>query len=71
AGAWDQALHADGPIVLDVRCDPEMPPIPPHATWEQMKETVESILRGDPNAWHMMTQGVKTKAQEFVPSGNS
>jgi hypothetical protein len=26
--AWDRALGADGPIVLDVRCDPEMPPIP-------------------------------------------
>ncbi|WP_067674909.1 thiamine pyrophosphate-requiring protein [Nocardia miyunensis] len=71
AGAWDQALHAEGPTVLDVRCDPEMPPIPPHATFEQMKETVESILRGDPNAWHMMTQGVKTKAQEFVPNRTS
>lgn len=68
AGAWEQALHAEGPTVLDVRCDPEMPPIPPHATWEQMKSTAESVLHGDPNAWHMMTQGVKTKAQEFIPS---
>ena len=71
AGAWEQALRADRPTVLDVRCDPEMPPIPPHATWEQMKSTAESVLHGDPEAWHMMTQGVKTKAQEFIPSGRS
>ncbi len=65
--AWDQALSADGPTVLDIRCDPEMPPIPPHATYEQAKELIESILKGDPARWHLMAQGMKTKAQEFVP----
>ncbi|WP_227981318.1 thiamine pyrophosphate-requiring protein [Nocardia spumae] len=67
--AWDRALRADRPTVLDVRCDPEVPPIPPHATWEQMKATAEAVLRGDPNAWHLVAQGLKTKAQEFVPAG--
>ncbi|SDT12643.1 thiamine pyrophosphate-requiring protein [Jiangella sp. DSM 45060] len=65
--AWDRALAADGPVVLDVRCDPEVPPIPPHATFEQLKETTEALLKGDPNAWRVLVQGVKTKAQEFVP----
>lgn len=65
--AWDRALAADGPVLLDVRCDPEVPPIPPHATFEQVKETTEALLKGDPNAWRMLVQGVKAKAQEFVP----
>ena len=65
--AWDQALAADGPTVLDIRCDPDMPPIPPHATYEQAKQLVSSIVKGDPEAWHLMVQGAKTKAQEFVP----
>jgi len=65
--AWDEALAADEPTVLDIRCDPEMPPIPPHATYEQAKELVESILKGDPARWHLIAQGIKTKAQEFVP----
>jgi pyruvate dehydrogenase (quinone) len=65
--AWDEALASDRPTVLDIRCDPEMPPIPPHATFEQAKELTESILKGDPEAWHLMMQGIKTKAQEFVP----
>ncbi|GAB3216977.1 thiamine pyrophosphate-requiring protein [Mycolicibacterium hippocampi] len=65
--AWDRALAADGPMVLDIRCDPEVPPIPPHATYEQAKELTSSILKGDPAAWHLMVQGAKTKAQEFVP----
>jgi pyruvate dehydrogenase (quinone) len=66
-GAWDYALAADGPVLLDVRCDPEVPPIPPHASYEQMKEMAASVLRGDPDAWHLMVQGAKTKAQEFRP----
>ena len=31
--AWDRALTAQCPVLLDVRCDPEVPPIPPHATY--------------------------------------
>jgi pyruvate dehydrogenase (quinone) len=66
--AWDQVLSADRPAVLDVRCDPDVPPIPPHATFEQMKSTAEAVLRGDPNAWHLLAQGLKTKAEELLPS---
>lgn len=64
---WDRALSAGGPVVLDVRCDPEVPPIPPHATFDQFKETTEALLKGDPNAWRVLVQGVKSKAQEVLP----
>ncbi|MGV9817485.1 thiamine pyrophosphate-requiring protein [Nocardia xishanensis] len=64
--AWDRALRADEPVLLDVKCDPEMPPIPPHATWDQLKDTAEAVLRGDPEARHFIAQGVKAKAQEFM-----
>lgn len=67
--AWERALHADRPVLLDVYCDPEVPPIPPHATWDQLKDTAEAVLRGDPGAWRMVAQGAKTKAQEFFASG--
>lgn len=65
--AWDTALAAGRPAVLDVRCDPEMPPIPPHATYEQGKELLTALAKGDPARWHIMMQGMKAKAQEFVP----
>ncbi|WP_424188081.1 thiamine pyrophosphate-requiring protein [Actinokineospora sp. G85] len=64
--AWDRALSADGPVVLDVRCDPEVPPIPPHATLKQIASVTKSVLKGDPSALHLVAQGVKTKAQEFL-----
>lgn len=65
--AWDRVLTADRPAVLDVHCDPEVPPIPPHATFAQMKDTAEAVLRGDPNAWHLLVQGVRTKLKEALP----
>jgi pyruvate dehydrogenase (quinone) len=65
--AWERVLAADRPAVLDVHCDPEVPPIPPHATWEQAESAAQALLKGDPDAVHMVVQGVKTKVQEFLP----
>jgi pyruvate dehydrogenase (quinone) len=65
--AWDQALAADRPTVLDVRCDPNVPPIPPHATFEQAKDTAGALLKGDEDRTGVVKQGLKTKIQEFLP----
>jgi pyruvate dehydrogenase (quinone) len=65
--AWDQALAADRPTVLDLRTDPDVPPIPPHATFEQMKDAAAAMLKGDPDRWGVLKEGFKTKVQEFLP----
>ncbi|MGW5919126.1 thiamine pyrophosphate-requiring protein [Nocardia fluminea] len=65
--AWDRALTAQCPVLLDIRCDPEVPPIPPHATYEQIKDMGKAVVQGDPGAWHLLMQGLKTKAQELRP----
>jgi pyruvate dehydrogenase (quinone) len=65
--AWERALAADRPAVLDVHCDPEVPPIPPHATFEQAESVVQAVLKGDPDALHLVVQGAKTKLQEMLP----
>jgi pyruvate dehydrogenase (quinone) len=65
--AWDRALAADRPTVLDVHCDPNFPPIPPHATVEQMKDAALALIKGDADRWEILKQGIKTKAQEFLP----
>jgi pyruvate dehydrogenase (quinone) len=65
--AWDRALAADRPTVLDVRTDPNVPPIPPHATFEQAKDAAEAMLKGDPDRWGIVKEGLKTKVQEFLP----
>lgn len=70
AGAWEKALSADRPSVLDVHTDPNMPPIPPHATWEQFTSTSSAILQGDEDSWDFVREGIKAKAQEFLPHRN-
>jgi len=67
ASAWDRALSADRPTVLDVRTDPNVPPVPPHATWAQMQSSAEALLKGDEDRWGVVKEGVKTKMQEFLP----
>lgn len=46
--AWDEAFAADRPVVLDVRTDPNVPPLPAHITVGQAKGVMQSLVRGDP-----------------------
>jgi pyruvate dehydrogenase (quinone) len=69
--AWRHALSADRPTVLDVYTDPDMPPIPPHATWEQFKSATAAVLSGDEDRVGFVKVGLKTKAQEFLPHKKS
>jgi pyruvate dehydrogenase (quinone) len=65
--AWEEALAADRPTLLDVHTDPDVPPIPPHATFQQVKNSAESLLKGDADRWGVVKEGIKTKAQELLP----
>jgi pyruvate dehydrogenase (quinone) len=64
--AWRAGLEADGPAVIEFLTDPAVPPIPPHATWEQMEATAASLLRGDADRGSVLKQGIKSKMQEFL-----
>ncbi|WP_055493804.1 thiamine pyrophosphate-requiring protein [Streptomyces sp. TP-A0356] len=64
---WRAGLEADGPAVIEFLTDPAVPPIPPHATWEQMEATATSILKGDADRGSVIRQGFKAKVQEFLP----
>ena len=70
AGAWKTALAADRPYVLDVHCDPDIPPIPPHATLDQMTASAKALIKGDPSRWGVLKEGIKTKAQELLTGGD-
>jgi pyruvate dehydrogenase (quinone) len=65
--AWEQALAADRPTVLDFRVDPDVPPIPPHATFEQAKDLAKALLHGDPNTLGIVKEGLLAKAREVLP----
>jgi pyruvate dehydrogenase (quinone) len=65
--AWDDALAADRPVVLEAVTDPDVPPLPPHVTLEQAKLLMFSLAKGDVDRKGIITQGLKGKIQEFLP----
>jgi pyruvate dehydrogenase (quinone) len=45
--AWSDALVADRPAVIEVKTDPEVPPLPPHVTLAEAKAFMASLAKGD------------------------
>jgi pyruvate dehydrogenase (quinone) len=45
--AWDEALAARRPVVLEVKTDPDVPPLPPHITLDHAKKFSQSVAKGD------------------------
>lgn len=53
--AWLQALQADRPVVLEVKTDPEVAPLPPHITLKQAKTFMASMVKGDRGAVQVLS----------------
>ncbi|ANI83026.2 thiamine pyrophosphate-requiring protein [Kosakonia oryzae] len=53
--AWLQALQADRPVVLEVKTDPEVAPLPPHITLKQAKAFMASMVKGDRGAVQVLS----------------
>ncbi|MDN5864578.1 MAG: thiamine pyrophosphate-requiring protein [Gammaproteobacteria bacterium] len=65
--AWERALSNDRPTVLDIKTDPNVPPLPPDVTKEQAKAFLSSLLHGDPDSLGMVKASFKQFAKDFVP----
>jgi pyruvate dehydrogenase (quinone) len=65
--AWQRALSADRPVIINAITDPEEPPLPPHITFEQAKKFGETILKGDPQGLRAAVTAAREKLDEFVP----
>ena len=65
--AWDQALAAGRPTVLEVKTDPEVPPLPPHITLEQAKKFTSMLVKGDPNAGSVLLGTAKEVLASVLP----
>jgi len=64
---WERALGSDRPTVLEVVCDPEVPPLPPHITIEQARAFASAVLHGDPGRRQMVAQSLRQKLPELIP----
>jgi pyruvate dehydrogenase (quinone) len=53
ASAWDEALAAERPVVLEVKTDPEIAPLPPHISFKEAKAFMFAIAK-DEDAGHVI-----------------
>ena len=69
--AWDAALRADKPVLIDVVTDANMPPLPPHVTFEQAKGMAKALLKGDPDEARVIAETARSVAAEMLAKAKS
>jgi pyruvate dehydrogenase (quinone) len=47
AFAWQEALSSDRPVVLEVKTDPDVAPLPPHLTLKEARGLMSAMAKGD------------------------
>lgn len=67
AAAWEEALTADRPVVLNVKTDPNVPPLPPHITLDQARKFALSMLKGDPDEGGVLLGTAKELVSTLLP----
>ncbi|MGF7206556.1 pyruvate dehydrogenase (quinone) [Skermanella aerolata] len=65
--AWDEALSSDRPVVLEVKTDPNVPPLPPHITVAQAKAFMSTLLKGDPDQGSVLVDTAKEVLSGIIP----
>jgi pyruvate dehydrogenase (quinone) len=53
--------------VLEVKTDPEVPPMPPHITLQQAKHFATTLIKGDPNEASVITGTVRQALESVLP----
>jgi pyruvate dehydrogenase (quinone) len=66
AGAWTDALTADRPVVLEVKTDGNVPPLPPHITAKEAKAYLSAIRKGDKGAVESLKRSLKSLLQHAM-----
>jgi pyruvate dehydrogenase (quinone) len=64
--AWDAALNADRPTVIEVKTDPEVAPFPPHLTFEQAKGFMSAMVKGDQGAGAVIADTARQLFKEIT-----
>ena len=67
--AWEEALASDRPVVLEVKTDPDVPPLSPHITLEQAKKFTETVIKGDPREGGIIRETARQVLASVLPEG--
>jgi pyruvate dehydrogenase (quinone) len=68
AAAWEEALQADRPVLIEFKTDPEVPPLPPHITLEQAKHFVSALAQVDPAETSIIANTARQVLADFLPT---
>jgi pyruvate dehydrogenase (quinone) len=63
--AWDEALAAEGPVLIDAVTDPNVPPMPPQLRFETVRNMTRAFLKGDPAAREIMRHAARARGSEI------
>jgi pyruvate dehydrogenase (quinone) len=66
AGAWDRALSADRPVLVEFVTDPQIVALPPHVKPTMAKKVAKGLLHGDEDATGIAEKGIKGKLTELT-----
>ena len=64
--AWDEALAANRPVVIEAVTDPEVPPLPPHITFKEAMNFSKSLLH-DSSRKGMIRGAMKDMVESVLP----
>jgi pyruvate dehydrogenase (quinone) len=65
--AWDKALKANKPVVVEFLTDPSVPPLPPHIKYEQAKHYLAALWKGDPDAISIIKATAREAMKQWFP----
>jgi pyruvate dehydrogenase (quinone) len=67
--AWDEALAADRPVILEAYTDPNVPPLPPHITLKDAKNFM-MMMRDEPELGSVLKNSAKELLASIVPGSH-
>ena len=64
--AWDEALASDRPVIMNMKADPNVPPLPPHITLKDAKNFV-TMMADEPELASVIKNSAKQMLASFLP----
>jgi len=64
--AWDEALAADRPVILEMYTDPNVPPLPPHITLKDAKNFM-TMMGSEPELGSVLKNSAKEMLAGILP----
>ena len=64
--AWDEALASDCPVIMNMKADPNVPPLPPHITLKDAKNFV-TMMADEPELASVIRNSAKQMLAGLLP----